>query len=148
MAKLVYVTVDPSIPPVREGETNFLVKGVNESYLGGTFRDVIQHILDPARDEYNEGYNAHDSNLAAKIQGWFNEMNTNPNQVKVDVAALSNNEPPQEIRVGLNDIISDYTDRILQTKERVGESGEKNPYRLIDLCVRKNVPGGYRRTIY
>ena len=147
--KPIYVTLDAMLPAdeTQEGEDqNLLVKKVDEAYLGKTFKDVIQKVLDPEADQYNQEYNARETAIVEKVSGWFNEMNANPQGVKVSVVAITNDSPPQEIRVGLDEKVSKYNDRILKTREDEDTSGQKVKYNLIDLCVAKNTGGGYELT--
>jgi len=138
MAKLMCVILDPFLPLEHEEQAGFLLKRVDESYLGKTFKDLIQRVLDPEADEYNPAYDPDDRNIAAQVQGWLDEMNANPSAPVVGLAAITNDDPPQALEVGLNEIVLDYTDRIVRTREQEDVNGQTIAYDVVELYVSRS----------
>jgi hypothetical protein len=141
MAKPMYITLDALIPD-RQGQESILVKRVSEEYKGRTFAELLEKMVDGSADELNEHpYNAQENEVASYVRTLLASANVNP--VAVQLFALSNDEPPQEIHVSLNAKISDYNDRILKSESVVGPSNEEQRYQKIELTISDHTPGGY-----
>ncbi len=140
MAKPMFITLEPVLGAENENVDDRLAKKVDEAYLGRPVRDAVQKLLDPDSDEYNPEYNAYEKGMANQIQRWFHETTMDPRK-KVQVSAYTNDVPPNEIPLDLNKVLSDYSDRILKTREQE-EDGQRVPYNLIELCVSPPYGGG------
>lgn len=134
MNKPMYVTLDPLIfDDTKEAQDTKLVKRVSEDYLGKTFGELLDKMVDEKVDELNpEAYTAQDMQNAYFVKSLLRQANTDPNSMRV--YALSKDEPAREIFVNLNDKVSSYSDRILQEETVFGCSGEKKFHR-IDLIL-------------
>jgi len=144
MGEEIYVMLDACIP-AEDGSkgSNVLGRRVDIEYVGKPFRDIIQKMLDPEPDAYNQTpYNAGERVIAQEVGNWFSEMNADPSQVQVDVLAVTNDQPKQDIPVQLDERVSEYSDRIIQQVEEDDDSGQTVTISLIELSVAKNTPGG------
>jgi len=125
-----YVTLEFKLRP--DGECGgVLAKRVDEVYLGKSVSDVVQKLLDPEADEYNQAYNAQDRSISQQIQTRF-EMALIPHSCKVHFIARTNDG--RELEMELTDRLSDYAALIIKTEEEE-ISGQKTPYNLIELVV-------------
>lgn len=122
-------------PLVSDGcNRELLMKRIPREYLNNTFRNVIMELLNTEADEYGAVYNCEERHVAERIQCWFDIMDADPLNV-VRIAAVPNEKEHEAMRVSLDDKISDYTGRILQTRTFSGEDGKGEIYHLIDLYI-------------
>ena len=141
MEKPIYVTVD-----VGSYQDN-LVKRVSEDYKSKTFGELLEHLTNNGPDELNElGYNANEKKVAEILGHRLSEANRNPGNV--NIYAISNTEPPEEIHVSLSDIVSDYNTRIIKYDTELGEGGEELKYQRMDFLVVENASGGLKWQAY
>lgn len=138
--KPLYVTLEGFVPTDGDDST-LLVKKVPADYLNKSVYDTVQKLLDTTGDDMNDAYNANEKETAKIIGGWFKDMNKNPDNYAIAIAALDvdNNEVPLK----LEDQMSHY-DNILKTKtETDPETNASESYKFIDLLAQRNVPNGY-----
>lgn len=131
MEKPIIIVLDPSYLFIkgREDRYEVLVKGADRSYLNKTFEDMIQRVLDPEADKYNDKpYNAAERNIATQMRMLFTLMKANPCAEPLLVTIPQNKEASDPILVNLNDLVSKYSNRILQYHP-LGD--------YISLCVAK-----------
>ena len=136
-----YVTLDALMFSDNDEAETKLVKQVDEAYKGKTFAELVQKMIDGNADEYNEqAYNAQETQIANHVNNLLGQANSNPGSIQL--YALSKDEPPQEINVGLNDKVSDYSDRILRVEAITIDGGGEKRYEKIDLTISDNTSGG------
>jgi hypothetical protein len=141
MSKPVYVTIDTTLFRDDEQGTVKVMKRVGEEYFNRTFGDLLERMTDPGIDSYNdERYTPEQERGAGHIRDLLETGNRNPEQVQL--YAFSNESPPTEIDIHLNDVIANYADKILREEVVVGESGELIRYHEIDLILSDNDSGG------
>ena len=108
-------------------------------YMGKTVSDVVQKLLDPEPDQYNtREYNAQERTVAQRVSKWFTTMNQNPDELQLDVVAVSNDESRQEIPLHLTDKLSQYTNQIIQKTQETGSSGETLNVEMVELFAIPN----------
>jgi len=134
-----YATLEAFVPN-RDEDNTLLVKKLPDTYLSGSVRDLVQKMLDPEADALNESYNALERDVADTVTTWFRNMNNEPNNYAVTVAALG--ADGNQVPLGLDDRVSNYS-AILKVKEETDtDSGATERYQLIDLFAQSAVPGG------
>ena len=134
MDKSMYVNVD-----VGEYQEK-IIKSVSEDYKSKTFGELLDKMTDGSADEFNEsGYNAKENFSVETLKKRLELANKNPGEV--NVYALSNSEPPEEIYVNLSDIVSDYNDRIIKY-DSIINNGVEQKFQKFDLLVIDNASGG------
>jgi len=133
-----YVVLLPMVSP-EPGEFGepFIAKELNQNYIDKTFREIIQALIDP--EHYSQSnYTSQEIVVASKVQKWFKELEDDPNQVHIDVIALSNELPQQEVRVELDEKVQLYSDRIIQKRTEIAEQNNSVYIKMLELCMCKN----------
>ena len=118
-----YFTLEPAMD--RE---ILLPKRINESYLGKTFDEVIQYMLEEEGDEMNKPYNSAERYAVAKINDWI--VQKNAGKIGIGLEAQINDQ--ETISVEFEDKLSDYSDRII-----LDETNEETstPYNRIHVQI-------------
>jgi hypothetical protein len=136
MAKPIIVTLDP----MEDRESNnILVKRVDEIYLSGTFRELVNYVLDPEPDEYNMEYNSKEKSLADRIRGWFNEVDGVNSYITLK--AINAQDKATE-PLDLDTKVNNYSKDIVRIKEE-NVDNENLPYKCIDLLIKMDMKGAY-----
>jgi hypothetical protein len=140
MGKDLYLLIDPALP-AKEGEEQtrltILTTKLPEVYLDKTVEDLVQYGTDPERYQ-----SAGDKQTAMKIQGWFREMNADPENKPVDVILYTKDEPPADIDVNLSDHMAQYKERVIQDRPITDNSGAKIPCRVIEMGISPGYDNG------
>jgi len=129
------VRLDPML-----GDKKELDKWVDEVFLPKTYMQLVKYMLDPEPDSKNEGYNAAQRESTQIIKDWFEEAKQNPKEYTVNLTLITNDTPPQEIQVDLDEIVSKHNDRALITLTREEDGKE---YRAMNMRIVQGTGGGY-----
>ncbi|MBI5388852.1 hypothetical protein HZB01_00565 [Candidatus Woesearchaeota archaeon] len=140
--KPLYVTVDIGI--VNEDvEENLLVKRVAKQYMGGTFQELLNYMMDPSPDDVNEaGYGAAELQVVRTIGGWYDQALASPSTLRVQLYAKTNDDSREELSLDLAGRVADYAPQTLTVQEHTNDQGQNIPYHHLDLQLRLVGVGG------
>lgn len=118
-----------------------LVRKVNEGYLSNTFSDALDYLL-----EENNSYNANQINTIKQIKGFYEQQIANPNSVGIEFGVYDKDstiENPRKVEgIELENIIADYSSRILQPLTEIDENGQELKSWNIEMYLASTGPGG------
>jgi len=142
--KPLYVALDAGVPMDEAPEGVMLVRKVPATYLDESVYNVMQKMIDPEGDSLNDSYNTLERQVANIVKGWFEEMERNPTEYKVTVAAFP--EEGDQIPLDLDSNLRDYESvvKFKQETETDSETGEvvNERYKLVDLFARRAIKSG------
>ncbi len=121
-----YVRLDEN-----NADDEVLIREIKESYFEKTFGDLIAYMSDDGKYE-ESGEKA----LARRVRSTYE--NASRGNTSVSIVCLTNDDPPQDLSVRLEDRLSEYKPRILRPHSSDSEGDSK----VIDISVDENHAGG------
>lgn len=119
-----------SVEPLTDREI-VLTRRIDETYLGKTFSEALDYMRSEQGDAINGPYNTEEMYAVNKLNEWFTKMQRD-NDFTIDIDAKVSDV--DSTKVGLEDKISDYSDRILM--DQVSNiDGQDVPYKEIYLQI-------------
>lgn len=123
-----------------------LVKNVNRHFMEKKVGELITYMLNPNRDDLNQGYNESEQKVVNMIKEWIETAKSNPKVYTFVVAAETiRGGDPMELR--LENKVSGYEGDILQSKP-ISEGGQSVTRPYIGLFARLNEISGIATLVY
>ncbi len=112
-----------------------LVKTLDGVYMEKSFKDLMEYMLNPSRDDFNPGYTESEQQVATMVNEWIEKTNTHSYYEFQLVAMSANREGP--INLDLDEKVAVYGSKIVQIRPIPGEDQSEMPYIELLACLKE-----------
>ncbi len=112
-----------------------LTKHVPVEYTKQRFRDLFDFMIDPEKDNLNPGYTIEEKATAETLNDWIRKYQRN-SEDKLIITYKVDGKPVEDADLTLDDMVGDFTDRIIQVDKVERDDGIVVPVKKIHLYTR------------